>query len=366
MRAFIDGIRYYSLKKNESSVKDKNLIILCWLLSVLYISFPSDASLSREVSYSTRHSTLYILIFKFLHRSISKFTYILSYSSARVLAVAIALRTLFINFNLDSRGTICTLFSNIIWLTMTIICVVLLREIWYLQIENISLKIRNRLRRRPIIRLNEVFRYAQFLSFVAPLLAYQLWMIVHLYEQLIDHFALTAQTGLVMPLITVPLYTVSQVYSLRHFKLCRRHLSLKHLIFYVTLSCTFDVAMIEHLASVMFTTFVTFLHGHHDTFDMCIGFVLGILELAFRLYSLRCCYKLWRVHKNLKEYKTSYKETTKGWRCSQLVISVHCILSCLTCDDIYDYEYLTSSTCTELNNSEESEVVTGMYDNEIV
>ena len=275
--------------------------------------------------------------------------------------MAIALRTLFVNFNLDSAGTICTLCSNVIWLTMTIICVILLKEIWYLQIENVSLKIRNRLRRRPIIMLNEVFRYAQFLLFVAPLLAYQLWMIIHLYKQLIDRFALPAQTGLVMPLIMVPLYTVSQVYFLWHFKSCRRHLNLKHLVFYVTLSFSFDVAMIEHLASVMISTFTIFLHGQHNTFDMCIGFVLGILELAFRLYSLRCCYKLWRIHKNLK-YKASYKETTKGWRCSQLV-SVHCILSCLTCNDIYDYEYLTSSTCTELDNSKKrSEVVTGMYD----
>lgn len=195
--------------------------------------------------------------------------------------MAIALRTLFVNFNFGSPGTVSIVCSNVIWLTMTIICVVLLKEICYLQISNFFLKIKNRLRRRPIVMLNDAFRYVKFLSFIVPLLLYQLWMIIHIYIHLIDHFKILAQTGLVMPFITVPLYTVFQVYFLRHFTLCRRHLNLKHLIFYVTLSCSFDVAMIEYLASVMITTFIAFLHGQHDTVDMCIGFVLGLLELTF-------------------------------------------------------------------------------------
>ena len=207
------------------------------------------------------------------------------------------------------------------------------------------------------IKEGGVNRCAMFLIVIIAMLTYQLWMIIHVYLMFVITLIWLEQLGLLMPLIMVPLHTVLQVYFLFYYRSCS---NLRHIKYFIILSCFFNLVMVEHLASVIITTaHQRFKQGDYITLDMCIGLVLAVLEVTIRFYS--CC-RLWRIY---KKYEPDTPNNT------EVAVSSHSSTNTYLVVIRSDYRHLHSDNdnnenhlqkplpCTEQNVTKNSKFVTG-------
>ena len=281
------------------------------------------------------------------------------------LTLSITLRFVFTNFNLDQPwniGPVTTspneIFSICIWVTMSSLSFDLLKEVYGLQIIKPLPWMQRWLKVSSIIttiKQGSIYQCAMFLLLIIAMLTYQLWMIIHVYLMFVIKLIWFKQLGLLMPLIMVPLHTVLQVYFLFYYRWCSYCSNLRHIKYFVISSCLFNLVMIIHLASVIVTTACQ----HYNTVDMCIGFVLALLEVMIRFYS---CYRLWSIYKKYEPdtpNDTEVAVSSRSWTNTYLVV-IGSEYRRFRSDNNNNENHLQKPLpCTEQNVTKNGKVVTG-------
>ena len=241
-----------------------------------------------------------------------------------LLIMSIALRFIFKMFKFNPSWDLCLkgiggvttcpneIFSICIWITMSLVCFGLLKEVYRLQVIKPFpwiprwLKISSMI---TTVKEGSGYRCRIFLLLIIAMLTYQVWMIIHVYLMYVIELMWLKQLGLLMPVTIVPLHTVLQVYFLFYYRWCSYRSNLTRIKYFVIPSCFFNLAMVVHLVSVIVTTVNE--HFKQDgitlnrTLDMSIGLGLAALEVVIRFCS---CYRLWHIY---KKYEPDTPNDTK-------------------------------------------------------
>ena len=115
--------------------------------------------------------------------------------------------------------------------------------------------------------------------------------------------------------------------------------------------------MVEHLASVIITIANQhFKQGDWITLDICIGFVLAVLDIVIRFYS---CYRLWCIEPDTPN-NTEVAVSSRSLTNTDLVV-IRSEYRHLRSDNENNENHLQKPLpCTEQNVTENSKVVTGL------
>ena len=253
---------------------------------------------------------------------------------------------------------------------MSHVCFGLLKEVYRLQVIKPFpwlqrwLKISSMI---TTIKEGSGYRCGIFLLLIIAMLAYQIWMIIHVYLMYVIELMWLKQLGLLIPMIIVPLHTVLQVYFLFYYRWCSYRSNLTRIKYFVISSCLFNLAMVEHLVSVIVTTiYQNFKQDdialNYTTLDMCIGLGLAALEVVIRFYS---CYRLWHIYKKYEPdtpNDTEVAVSSRNWTDIELVAiaSEYHYVRTNNNDNNENNHLQKPLPCTEPSVMENSEVVNGV------